>query len=283
VPRVIVFDFDGTMTDAEQEGAPFRGGYLEDLAALTGLPMAEIEASAARFEAEVAANPQRFGWIFGGHIVAPAIVDPYLRMMPVARRILDEAGAFMVEAERTRLLDAILYKYNYTKTHIAFREGARELLLGLRGQEVHIVTNSHTDAVQHKLKVLGTGNDGVDSLAWLQPRVVGRARKYIIDPSFEAVPEALTLPGLSRPVLLRRKHYHDVLEGILNAAGASWSELTVVGDIFELDLCLPAAMGATVALITNPFTPDYERAYLASIPNGRLLSHLAAAAPLVSE
>jgi phosphoglycolate phosphatase-like HAD superfamily hydrolase len=168
VPRVIVFDFDGTMTDAEREGAPFRGGYLEDLAALTGLPLAEIEASAARFEAEVAANPQRFGWIFGGHIVAPAIVDPYLRMMPVARRILDEAGAFMVEAERSRLLDAILYKYNYTKTHIAFREGARELLLGLQGQEVHIVTNSHTDAVQHKLKVLGTGNDGVDSLAWLQ-------------------------------------------------------------------------------------------------------------------
>ena len=57
----------------------------------------------------------------------------------------------------------------------------------------------------------------------------------------------------------------------------------MVGDIFELDLCLPAAMGATVALITNPFTPDYERAYLASIPNGRLLSHLADAAPLVSE
>ena len=33
---VLVLDFDGTMTDAEAEGRPFRDGYLEDLCTLVG-------------------------------------------------------------------------------------------------------------------------------------------------------------------------------------------------------------------------------------------------------
>ena len=52
--RLLVLDFDGTLTDAEAEGAPFRDGYLEDLALLTGRDAAEIRAMAADFEAEIA-------------------------------------------------------------------------------------------------------------------------------------------------------------------------------------------------------------------------------------
>lgn len=33
---VLVLDFDGTMTDAEVEGRPYRQGCLEDLAVLCG-------------------------------------------------------------------------------------------------------------------------------------------------------------------------------------------------------------------------------------------------------
>ncbi|MFM2152956.1 MAG: hypothetical protein RL199_1391, partial [Pseudomonadota bacterium] len=39
--RLVILDFDGTMTDAEAEGAPFRDGYLQDLATLTGRPLEE--------------------------------------------------------------------------------------------------------------------------------------------------------------------------------------------------------------------------------------------------
>ena len=62
-------------------------------------------------------------WIFQGQIVAPATVDPYLRMMPVARKILDAAHALMTPSDRERVLDRILYKYNYKKTKNVFREG----------------------------------------------------------------------------------------------------------------------------------------------------------------
>jgi FMN phosphatase YigB (HAD superfamily) len=265
---LLVLDFDGTMTDAEREGAPFRGAYLDDIATLAALPRDEVEALAARFEREVADNAHAEGWLFGGHIVAPATVDPYLRIMPVARRILDHAGAFTVPAERDRLLDGVLYKHNYGRTAIAFREGAGDVLRGLAGTHTYVVTNSHTDAVQHKIEVLG-GESG--DLDWLVRRVHGRAKKYVLDGAWSAVAESMRLPGLERPVLLRRRLYHDALEALRLRAGVGWEDVVVVGDIFELDLALPLAMGARVGLLVNDFTPPWERAFLAEHPRGALL------------
>lgn len=264
--KVLVLDFDGTMTDAEEEGAPFRRGYLEDVATLVDRPYEEVDARAREIEAEVAEDPQSYGWRFGGRIVAPATVDPYLRVMPVARRLLNEAGVFDSAEEQARLLDGVLYKYNYKKTRIAFREGASEVLAGLEGTATWVVTNSHTVPVQEKLRTLGAD--------WLIDRVHGRARKYIVDDGFDAVPEALELPGLSRPVLLRRANYYRVLTELLDSVGADWEDLTVVGDIFELDLCLPLAMGAKVGLAVNEHTPAYEKAFLEAHPRGGLLDGL---------
>jgi hypothetical protein len=204
--------------------------------------------------------------MFHGHIVAPAGVDPYLRIMPVARKIFDACGAFSSESDRTRLLDGILYKYNYLKTRIAFRTGAREALAGLEGTDTWVVTNSHTDAVRAKVESLGA--------TWLAPRVHGRAQKYVIDDSFDLVPERLSLPGLSRPVLLRRRAYFEVLDGLRTKAGASWADVLVVGDIFELDLSLPLALGARVGLVVNDFTPAYERAFVEGHERGTLVTSL---------
>ncbi|MCO4760486.1 MAG: hypothetical protein KC502_03235 [Myxococcales bacterium] len=270
--RLLVLDFDGTVTDAEAEGAPYHQGCLEDVALLSGLELAEVTRLADAFEAEVQANPQEHGWVFGGHIVAPATVDPYLRIMPIARHIFDEAGAFLVQEERNRLLEGLLYKYNYRKTLVAFREGARETLLSMEDKPVHVVTNSHTDAVQNKIRVLGGEAEANNPLQWLIDRVHGSAQKYVLDPDWTEVPESMALPGLGRPVLLRRRLYADCLQALLNEAGADWSELMVVGDIFELDLALPLAMGARVGLIVNDFTPHWEKDFLRDHPRGKLLS-----------
>ncbi len=282
VAALLILDFDGTMTDAEREGAPYREGYLDDLAILTGLPAEDIRQLAERFEAQVAAEQGRFGWDFNGRIVAPAGVDPYLRVMPVARMILDEVGIFPDRASRNRLLDGILYKYNYPKTHTAFRPGAYALLSNLRERvEAYVVTNSHTQPVQGKIRRLAEEAGAAGSLDWLVERVHGSARKYIIDDDFTAVPEALSRPGLDRPVLLRRRLYFEALDALRRRHGASWSDVVVVGDIFELDLCLPVALGATVGLMTGPFTPQHERSYLAGHPRGHLLDGLSEVVPLI--
>lgn len=271
---VLVLDFDGTMTDAETEGLPFRAGYLEDVATLLGRPLDEVLEIAKPFEEEVAAEPQAHGWIYGGEIVAPASVDPYLRIMPVVRKVFDACSAFTDEGERNRLLDGVLYKYNYLKTHTAFREGAREALCALEGTHTWVVTNSHTDAVAAKISRLGENPDGTNSLGWLVERVHGLARKYVLDDTFDRVPRDLTLPGLSRPVKLRRKNYFEVLDALRVEAGAQWEEVAVCGDIFELDLALPLALGARVGLVANEFTPAYERAFIESHPRGRIVNAL---------
>ncbi len=268
---MLILDFDGTLTDAEEEGRPFRAGYLEDIAVLTGADLADVQAMADEFEADILANRGRFGWLFLGHVVAPASVDPYLRMMPVARRIFDHYGVFEDEVQRSRMLDGILYKYNYMKCAIAFRPGARECLSALRGKSAFIVTNSATEPVRAKVRALSEQGEDKQELAWLVDRVHGYGKKYVIDPGFDAVPESIHLPGLERPVLLRRRLYHDKLDELRRAQGVEWSDVTVIGDIFELDLSLPFAMGARVALMVNEFTPGYEREFLDAHDRGTLL------------
>ena len=179
---VLVLDFDGTMTDAEAEGRPFRDGYLEDLCALVGRSPRdpEVEAIAVEVEAELAAAPASHPFLWMGRAVAPATVDPYLRMVPIAHRILDRFGALPGPTDRGRLLGNVLYRYNYAKTlgHPVFRAGAGDVLRALGGTEAWIVTNSDTHAVAGKVAALDHDAPGV---AWLTSRVRGHARKFDVD------------------------------------------------------------------------------------------------------
>ncbi|TNE45529.1 MAG: HAD family hydrolase [Deltaproteobacteria bacterium] len=271
--RMLILDFDGTITDAELEGKPFRVGYLEDIAVLCGQPYEEVLAHAEKFEEAIKVNPDAHGWLYHGKIVAPASVDPYLRIMPVARMIFDHYGVFASEADRTRMLDGILYKYNYTKTDIAFKPDAREVLASLEGTATYVITNSHTESVQDKIRQLDD-MEGEGSVGWLVDRVYGQAKKYMVDDTFEDVPEDLEMPGLSRRILLRRAKYFHRIDSLRKEVGAEWDEIMVAGDIFELDLALPLFMGATVGLVTNPFTPAYEKTFLTEHPRGRLINNL---------
>lgn len=279
--RVIVLDFDGTMTDAEAEGLPFTEGYLEDLAALCGLGADDAEGR-ARFTAIVdevraalALHPEQHPFRWKGRAVAPASVDPYLRMVPIADALFDAFGVFRDPVDRGRLTGGVLYKYNYARTRgrPVFRPGAADVLRALAGTETYVVTNSHTTAVADKIKILDELEGG--GTAWLAPRVRGEAQKFEIDEAWTGVAPSLDVPGLAdRPVLLQRRHYHDRLYELLVLAGAGWADLTVVGDIFELDLALPLAMGARVVLVRSEHTPPYEVDYVAAHPRGKVVRAL---------
>jgi len=272
---ILVLDFDGTMTDAEAEGRPFRDGYLEDLCTLVGRPAgdAEVLALAEAVEAELSRAPAAHPFLWMGRAVAPAAVDPYLRMVPIAHRILDRFDAVPSMVDRGRLLGGVLYKYNYAKTlgHPVFRAGAGEVLQALGGTQAWIVTNSDTHAVAGKVAALDREAPGV---AWMKSRVRGYAHKFDVDDEWTGAPATLALPGLDRPVLLRRRNYHAILREILDAAGAQFTDLVVVGDIFELDLAMPLALGARVGLVSSAQTPAYEHAFVATHPRGRVISDL---------
>ncbi|HWU87482.1 MAG TPA: hypothetical protein VN253_09410 [Kofleriaceae bacterium] len=273
---VLVLDFDGTMTDAEAEGRPFREGYLDDLCALVGRPAqdGEVYAIAEAVEAEMATRPASHPFLWMGRAVAPATVDPYLRMVPVAHHVLDRFEAIPSPIDRGRLLGGILYRYNYAKTlgHPVFRSGAGEMLRSLAGTHAWIVTNSDTHAVAGKVAAL---DHQVPGVAWLTSRVRGHARKFDLDDAWTGADAELAVPGLDRPVLLRRRAYYDILREILDGAGATFAELVVIGDIFELDLALPLSLGARIGLVASARTPAYEREFVGTHPRGQVIRDLA--------
>ncbi len=271
----LVLDFDGTMTDAEAEGRPFRDGYLEDLALLVGRPGddTQVREIAEEVEAELLSTPASHPFMWMGRPVAPATVDPYLRMVPIAHRILDQFNAFPGSEDRGRLLGSVLYKYNYAKTlgHPVFRPGAGAMLTSLAGTKTWIVTNSDTHAVAGKVAALDREAPGV---AWLTSRVRGFARKFDVDDGWTGAPGEMVIPGLNRSVLLRRRSYFEILQQIVTEAESSFDELVVVGDIFELDLAMPLALGARVGLVSSVRTPDYEKAFVTAHPRAKLIEDL---------
>ena len=189
---VLVLDFDGTMTDAEAEGRPFTEGYLEDLCALVGRPAAdpEIMEMAAAVEGELATAPASHPYLWMGRAVAPATVDPYLRIVPIAHRVLDKFGVMAGANDRGRLLAGVLFKYNYAKTlgRPVFRPNAGKILRELGGSPTWIVTNSDTHAVASKVAALDRETPGV---AWLTSRVRGYARKFEVDDAWSHAASAM--------------------------------------------------------------------------------------------
>lgn len=269
----IVLDFDGTFTRVDDEAVPFVTGFREGLRERVG-PVADERWSA--LVARVEADPDVFGWEYEGHIVAPSHADPYIFTTTVAQLLLDELG--MAIGPRTDLLQA-LYRENYPKSRNVFRHDARRVVEAVlsSGVPVFVVTNSQTAHVEAKLRDLAPA--GLEHLT-----VRGDARKFVIsEPQrashgwrelWGAIPAEGRIPGLSRPIQLRRGHYFDTLTRIWDETHTRPETTLVCGDIFELDLALPAQLGARVHLVARPQTPEHERRAARTTPGGGVSQEL---------
>lgn len=255
--RCVVLDFDGTFTDVDEEARPFVAAYRAFLADLVG---ADISAEWARHEADVAANPTKYGWLNDGKIVAPGNADPYIRASTVTQKIFDERGLLTSGEHRNPVMQT-LYKQAYGHTHAAFKPEAKEVLdaLGDTGLPICVVTNATPEVVKDKLDALGLKHRHA-------LEVFGDAKKYVIagldgpDPIFDALPESIRVDGLdTRPIYLKRGMYYRVLRSIWTKHGIAPSEMLMAGDIWELDLSLPAALGFSVQLVSRAgTTPQHE-------------------------
>jgi hypothetical protein len=252
----VVLDFDGTFTDVEREAIPFLEVYREGLERLVGAPIDERWARAVEV---VEGDPDAHGFEYGGRIVAPSHADPYILAPSVANLVLAEHRELSGEA-RAEALEG-LFAESYAKADTVFRPDAREVVEAVlgNGAPVFIVTNSRTAHVADKVRAL------VPERAE-RIEIRGDARKFHLvdpepsDPRFAALPESMWVEGLGRPMYLRRGRYFEALRRIWKETGATPEGTIVAGDIFELDLALPAALGARVHLVARARTPSYERA-----------------------
>ncbi|WP_141617063.1 HAD family hydrolase [Myxococcus sp. AB036A] len=252
----VVLDFDGTFTDVAAESAPFLRHFRQGLAAALG---EDLEAAWEEEVAALRAGADALGWDLGGRVVAPATADPYLTATCAAHRLMQRFGQGQDEARRSDVVQK-LYREAYAHSATAFKPEAKEVLEALvaTGLPVTVVTNAHTDLVEKKLDQLAP--KGREKLT-----VSGDARKFLLDPPdtadarFTAVPETQTLDGvLRRPVYLRRGRYFEALKRVWESTGTTPEQTLVAGDIYELDLALPAALGAHVQLVARDNVLPYE-------------------------
>ncbi len=269
----IVLDFDGTFTRVDDEAVPFVAGFREGLRERVG-PIADERWPG--LVARVEEDPDAHGWEYDGQIVAPSHADPYIFTTTVAQLLLTEIGVGL--GARTEMLQA-LYRENYPKSRNVFRHDAKRVVEAVlsSGVPVFVVTNSQTDHVAAKLRDLAP--EGLEHLS-----VRGDARKFVLaEPEragsswrevWSGIPAEGRIAGLSRPIQLRRGHYFDILTRIWDETHTSPETTLVCGDIFELDLALPAQLGARIHLVARPQTPEHERRAARTTPGGGVSQEL---------
>lgn len=273
---LVVFDFDGTLTDVDTHAEAFYAASSRELAHQMGWDEATLAREWAVAFAAVMALSATAAWRVGGRDSCPARVDPYMIANSVTHRLLAEYYPGDDPATRVASVLAV-HSAAYQQVSPQFRPDAQrvlEQLLG-SGMPVRVVSNSQTAAIERMLDSLG--------MAMRERLIVrGDAGKFAIcetptpDARFNALPETVDWWEDGRPIHVRRGRYFDVLRAIWDDTGTAPKQTLVVGDVFELDLAMPAALGAHVHLVTRAGTMPHERRIADDLPRG------AAGAPLAA-
>lgn len=263
--EMIVGDHDGTFTDAEKEFATYKEVFLQGLSKKLGsIPLLELDQLFDEAARTVETNPQEFTWSIDNTIIAPGTADHVLFVRTCAERTLEQlsqngAAVFTPPRGTWNSLLSELYWESYPRAGTYYKDGAKNILLDLHNTgRFTFITNSDPDAVRKKLNIL-LKDSGVDSHAI---SVVGNAKKWAIDVSWEELEETMQPSHFPHAVQLRRKEYAMTLRSLPSPIGL------VAGDIFEMDLAMPSKMGIYTILLTSRFTTPWEYDHYEKFPNG---------------
>jgi phosphoglycolate phosphatase-like HAD superfamily hydrolase len=285
----ILSDFDGVWTDQAIEAACVTLYLAAEAARLAGVPANVALGDFRRFEAQVQASPERYGWAPDGRITAYVDEDPFCVANAIAA-LIAEAGCGRAVLYRDAILGRgfdsvsafadrcfLTSTANYRDQHPpALVPGAAEHLaaLGAVGAEVVVVSNSPAEKIIGWFRSVGV--DAGERPGHLL-RVRGQAGKQTLGPG----DDRLLVAG--RTILVDRPRYLRVLE-------EEQPDL-VIGDVFSLDLALPhalrqrGAVGAphTLVLRGHAHTPAWVHTELVGSAIDRLVAGVEELVPLVAQ
>lgn len=128
------------------------------------------------------------------------------------------------------------------KTHL--KPGVKAFVDYLLDNEMQpvIVTNSRTSKGERCVKAL----DRIGEIP-----VYGSALKFITRRNHPfCIGDKLTYSD--------RPHYQNILEGIMHDYGTKARDITVIGDVFTMDLSLPHRLGMNCMLVENEFQDGFK-------------------------
>ncbi|MES2641888.1 MAG: HAD family hydrolase [Myxococcota bacterium] len=275
--RYVLLDFDGTLTAPEHVTAAFLADYRMEF--LAGIGEAHTALWDRTMAAVLGGSPQ-LAWMLDGYEACPVAADPYILASAVATRVL----ASLDRSDDLRPLPNELYARLYTRHRAPFRPETADVLAALHatGAILAVVSNASTGKVEGRLDELLR-----DTPLRRAIRVFGGARKFSVRPATRATPARPTfdaLPdlappteGLGRPTWLRRGAFFDALADVWGQDPDGPANTLFCGDIWELDLALPAALGCAVHLVERApplATHEAERAAVAMTPRAGISGDL---------
>ena len=263
-----VFDFDGVLTDQTEEAHRVLELLAIEFAAESGLPLATVQAALKEGEKALAETPWLYGWEHAGRISAFSNEDLFVRSSALAlwvsmskNPILDAMRARGKVMGETKAATSIVSERAYQGMLDETRAGkikpleanSKKILATLlgRGHEVVIVSNSGTDRIENILQSAGVPlSNGL--------KIRGGAKKFFLGDRAEHFKVG------PYPVDVNRPHYLQILQEEVPQA--------VIGDVFSLDLALPAHLARTDArfkglnlfLRVRHYTPSWSREWCAS-------------------
>jgi phosphoglycolate phosphatase-like HAD superfamily hydrolase len=280
--RYVVLDFDGTCTQVDRVYRGFLDAYLQELQAANPAAPPSAATWQAVLDRVTEASPKA-GWtLAGAPSTAPAAADPYILASEAAVLLKREHDERDERDAAPLKLPELAYKNAYGRNPAPWRDEVAETLRALVDRELKVgfISNSSTTTIHGRLdELLGAG-----SALRKEIRVRGDAAKFKIQElpfatgptarhvaRFERVPaiDPDRASEIGRPIYLRRGSYFEALCKLWSDFGEDGypiAETIFCGDIWELDLALPQALGASVHLIRRaaPYTTyDYELARVA--------------------
>jgi FMN phosphatase YigB (HAD superfamily) len=254
--RYVIFDFDGTCTQVDKVQAKF----LDDYRRAIFVDEKPWEAAKARI---VKASPNA-GWnLMNAPSTAPAGADPY---------ILAGEAAGLIAREKKHEPQNVFAKV-YEQNTAPFRPEMHDVIEALLKKKLKVafISNSDANKISNRIQDLFHKTPHRKD----QIQVFGGAQKFLVKEllvdspattaqraQFDQLAPGIRIGDVARPIYLRRGAYFEAL----CATQFPLAETLVVGDIWELDLAMPAALGAQVHLIQRmePFpTYGYELAQVA--------------------
>jgi hypothetical protein len=274
----IVLDFDGTCTQIPQIFEVYLDRYVKGLneAGLNVTPSEWRDAQAV-----VRQHSPKAGWTVAECPSAPAAADPYILADEAIRLILRRRGATTPVP-----IPPAVHAQAYDEALAPWRKEAFDTFSHLvaHGVQLHIVSNTGTKFINRRLRDLfgdsnpltakisvqsGAGKFRICELSWDDQAAVSTeaTRRLSTEATrrFQALPVAYgekPLPQTERPIYLRRGAYFEAINRVLAGDFDALTNTVFCGDIWEMDLAMPYALGAKVHLLDRaaPFeTYCYER------------------------
>ncbi len=259
---LVVFDYDGTLTDLNESSVDFVKSYKEEVRSILSLDSEEFEDLWGKKSTELYTNPGRYGWEINERISVPLFSDPLLETQTIAVELYKKFG---LDSESVRKYFFDVYGHNAQFIRNIPAKGLTSFLdsfdeLNLPGC---IITNSSTESVARKIK----GVRHLEDFA-----LFGDAKKFIIDDSVEGVPILEEIAD--RLVYLRRPNYLNTLNHISSTRGVLPSNMIFVGDVYDFDLALPRALGAHVIYLPWEKVPASEISFLSGLERVSICKNL---------